>query len=106
MYVVIKEGGKQYQVCKGDMVDVEKKDIEEGETFNFENVMLYSDEEKKDLRIGQPTLADVTVTAEVKGLVAGDKVEAYKFKRRKGHHKLTGHRQKYTRVVIKDIQAK
>ncbi len=106
MYVVIKEGGKQYQVCKGDTVDIEKKDVKEGETFNFENVMLYNNEKAKDLRIGHPTLADVTVTAEVKGLVAGEKVESYKFKRRKGHHKLIGHRQKYIRVTIKDIQAK
>ena len=106
MYVVIKEGGKQYQVCKGDTVDIELKDVKDGETFDFENVMLYKDEEGKDVRIGRPTLKDVKVTAEAKGTVAGDKVESYKFKRRKGHHKLIGHRQKYTRVIIKDIKAK
>ena len=103
MYVVIKEGGKQYRVSKGDTLDIEKKDIEQGETFRFENVMMFCRDE--DVRVGRPTLADVTVTAEVQGEAAGKKVESYKYKRRKGYHRKVGHRQKYTRVIIKDIEA-
>ncbi len=106
MYAVIKEGGKQYKVAKGETLDIEKKDIEPGTTFDLEAVMLYSADEAKDVRVGRPTLTDVTVTAEVQGEIAGEKVECYKFKRRKGYHKKIGHRQKYTRIVIKDIQAK
>jgi len=102
MYVVIKEGGKQYRVSKGDTLDIEKKDIEQGKTFQFQSVMMYCSEQ--DVRIGRPTLADVTVTAEVKGEAAGEKVESYKYKRRKGYHRKVGHRQKYTRVIIKDIE--
>lgn len=104
MYVVIKEGGKQYRVSKGDTLDIEKKDVERGKTFQFENVMMYCSEQ--DVRFGHPTLADVTVTAEVQGEAAGEKVESYKFKRRKDYHRKVGHRQKYTRVIIKDIKAK
>ncbi len=103
MYVVIKEGGKQYRVSKGDTLDIERKKMEPGQTFRFESVMMFCRDE--DVRIGRPTLADVTVTAEVQGEAAGEKVESYKYKRRKGYHRKVGHRQKYTRVIIKDIEA-
>jgi len=107
MYVVIKEGGKQYRVATGDTLDIEKKkDVEAGQTFQFENVMMYCCAEEKDVRFGRPTLTDVEVIGEVQGDVAGKKIESYKFKRRKGYHKTIGHRQKYTRVIIKDIKAK
>jgi large subunit ribosomal protein L21 len=106
MYVVIQEGGKQYRVSKGDTLDVEKLKLEPGQTFQFQTVMLYCCDEKKDVRIGRPILSDVVVTGEVQCEVKGEKVVSYKYKRRKGYHRAVGHRQKYTRLIIKEIEVK
>lgn len=102
-YAVFKDGSKQYKVAKGDVVDVDLRDAEPGAVITFDNVMLLRT--KDDVQIGQPVLAGVKVNAKVEGLVAGDKVYAYRYARRKGFHKKVGHRQKYTRVTITEISA-
>lgn len=100
-YAVVKHGSKQYKVAKGDVIDIDLRESEPGQTITLDNVMLFRC--KEDVRIGQPSITGAAVTAEVEGTVAGDKLIAFKYKRRKGYHKKTGHRQKYTRVRITDI---
>jgi large subunit ribosomal protein L21 len=102
-YAVFKDGSKQYKVAKGDVVDVDVRDAEPGAVITFDNVLLLR--KKDDVQIGRPVLAGVKVSAKVEGPVAGDKVFAYRYKRRKGFHKKIGHRQKYTRVTITEISA-
>lgn len=102
-YAIFKDGSKQYKVAKGDVVDVDVRKVEPGQTITFDDVLMLRT--KDDVQIGRPTLTGVKITAEVSGKIAGDKVIAYRYRRRKGFHKKIGHRQKYTRVIIKEIGA-
>jgi large subunit ribosomal protein L21 len=101
MYAVIKTGGKQYRVSQGDTLRVERLDAGEGESVEFERVLMVG--EGDDIRIGAPFLDGSRVTARVKRHGRSDKVEIIKFKRRKHHMKRMGHRQNYTEVEITGI---
>ncbi|MDR1144744.1 MAG: 50S ribosomal protein L21 [Verrucomicrobiales bacterium] len=103
MYAVIRTGGKQYKVAEGDVLDVELIDAEAGGTAKFEEVLLVADGEA--VKVGQPAISGASVSAEVVGEVKGDKVIAFKFRRRKGYHRTVGHRQRHTRVKIGKISA-
>ncbi len=103
MYAVIKTGGKQYRVAAGDSLRVEKLDVAEGDSVEFDNVLMIADGE--DIRIGAPFVAGGKVTATVKAQGRGKKVEIIKFRRRKHHMKRQGHRQAYTELEITGINA-
>lgn len=102
MYAIIKTGGKQYKVEEGQELFVEKLGVAEGETYNFEEVLLVGGDE---IKIGTPTVEGATVTAKVLGEKKGKKVIVYKYKRKTGYHKKNGHRQQYTVVKIEKINA-
>jgi large subunit ribosomal protein L21 len=103
MFAVIQTGGKQYKVCEGDQLDIELIDLKEGAPAVFDQVLMIGKE--KEILVGKPTVAGAQVTAEVLGEVKGDKVIAFKFKRRKGYHRTVGHRQKHLRVKVSKIKA-
>ena len=102
-YAIFKTGGKQYKVAEGDRIDVEKLDLEVGASATFEDVLLYSGDD--GVKIGDPVVTGASITAEVVDQVRAGKVTAFKFKRRKGHHKTKGHRQPLTRLAITGISA-
>ena len=102
-FAIIKTGGKQYRVSKGDKIDVEKLDVAEGSTVSLDNVLFYGD--GSDLRIGDPKLEGASVSAKVLKQHKADKVTTFKFRKRKGFHKTRGHRQPLTRVQIVAINA-
>ena len=102
MYAIIESGGKQYRVSAGDTLQVELLPVEAGKTVTFERVLLVSSEGK--LTHGAPTVAKATVEADVVEHIRGEKVVAFKMKRRKGYHKKTGHRQELSVVRIKEIK--
>jgi large subunit ribosomal protein L21 len=102
MYAVIETGSKQYRVSAGDTVQVERLPVEAGKTFTFERVLLVSNEGK--ITAGAPTVAQATVEADVVEHIRGEKVVAFKMKRRKGYHKKIGHRQELSVVRIKEIK--
>lgn len=102
MYAVIKTGGKQYRVAKGDKLKVEKLPADEGASVDFEDVLMVGDGEK--LTIGAPTVDGGKVKAKVVAHGRGEKIEILKFRRRKHHQKRTGHRQDYTEIEITDIK--
>ncbi len=102
-YAVIKTGGKQYRVAEGDVIEVEKLDLESGKDTKFEEVLLVSN--GSNLSIGAPFVAGAAVTAEVVGQEKAEKVIAFKFKRRKGYHRTVGHRRQITLLKIKSITA-
>ncbi len=99
MYAIIVTGGKQYKVSEGDVLFIEKKDIAEGETFKFDEVLAVSDAE------GNFTVnpANASVEASVVAHGKDKKIIVYKYKPKKGYHKKQGHRQPYTKVEIKKI---
>ncbi len=99
MYAVIRTGGKQYRVAPGDLVKIET--IAGGDqTVEFSDVLAVSGEAGS---IAKPSSAKVT--AEVVGEGRGDKVLVFHFKRKKQYKKLQGHRQNYTEIRIKAIEA-
>ena len=99
MYAIIVTGGKQYKVSEGDIIKVEKLDVEAGNTVTFDQVVAVSD---KELKVGNDILsANVTATVMEQG--RGKKIIVYKFKAKTGYHKKQGHRQSYTKVKIEKI---
>jgi len=103
MYAVIKTGGKQYRVAEGDVLQIEKLEVEAGDTVNFDHVLMISDDE--NVKIGTPFLEGSKVSASVESQMRGKKIRIMKFKRRKHHQKCTGHRQYLTEVKITSISA-
>ena len=103
MYAVIQDGGREYRVAKDDVVDIDlRKELNPGDEIIFPKVLLVRKSEDEVL-VGCPTLEGVKVLGEVEGTVKGDKLIAFKYKRRKGYHRKKGHRQSYTQVRIRDI---
>lgn len=103
MHAVIQSGGKQYRVAEGDVVRLEKLNVAEGDTVDFDRVMLISDGE--NTTIGQPFVDGGKVSARVEAQGRGDKVEVIKFRRRQKYRRKQGHRQAYTEVKITSIEA-
>lgn len=103
MYAVIVTGGKQYRVAQGDTLRVEKLEAAEGDSVDFDKVLMVADGD--DIRIGAPYVDGGKVTAQVKAHGRGNKVEIIKFRRRKHHMKHQGHRQAYTELEITGISA-
>jgi len=103
MYAIFTTGGKQYRVSQGDVLDIEKLDVEEGASVDFDNVLMVSNDDA--VQIGAPYVEGGKVTATVTKQGRGKKVEIIKFKRRKHHQKRTGHRQYLTTVEITGVSA-
>ena len=101
MYAVLATGGKQYRVAPGDTVEIEKLTAEAGQPVVFDQVLLVNHEGK--VVVGTPTVAGARVVADVVEQTRGDKVVAFKLKRRKGYRKKIGHRQSLTVVKVKEI---
>lgn len=103
MYAVIVTGGKQYKVSEGDTLFVEKLGAEEGSSVTFDKVLMVGDGE--DVKVGAPMLEGATVEAEVVKNGKAKKIYVFKMKRKKNERKKKGHRQPYTKVEIKKINA-
>jgi large subunit ribosomal protein L21 len=103
MYAVLETGGKQYRVTAGDTLEVERLTVEAGQPVTFDRVLLINADGK--LSVGTPTVASASVIADVLEHKRGDKLIAFKMKRRKGYHRTVGHRQELTVVKIKEIKA-
>ena len=101
MYAVIKTGGKQHKVSQGDVISIEKISGSKGETVVFDEVLMVSSGE--DVKVGTPFLKGARVEGEIIDQIKADKINVFKMKRRKGFKKKTGHRQKLTRMKIKEI---
>ncbi len=103
MIAIIKTGGKQYKVQKGDVLSVERLPSGPNKRFLFDQVLLIADE--KETQIGTPLLEKAAVRAEVIEDFKDEKVIVFKKKRRKQYRRTRGHRQPLTRVRILDIAA-
>ena len=102
MFAVIRTGGKQYKVANGDVVSIEKLDGEAGAKITFGEVLMLGGDSPKH---GLPLVSGASVTAEVVAQGKGEKVIAFKKKRRKNTHRKRGHRQHFTKVKITEIHA-
>ena len=103
MYAVVKIGSSQFKVSEGDTIYANRLDAEKGKSVTLDNVLLYA--KGSDIRVGQPTLKDVKVTAKVVDQTLDQKVIAFKYRRRKDSATKIGHRQKLTKLNITKIAA-
>jgi large subunit ribosomal protein L21 len=102
-FAVIKTGGKQYIVRKGDIMTVEKLE-HDGKKIVFDQVLLVASEKKAI--IGQPFIEKATVTAEVLGDGRDEKKLVFRYKAKTRSKKKKGHRQPHTKIRILSISAK
>ncbi len=103
MYAIIATGGKQYKVSEGDVVAVEKLNVEAGDKVVFDQVLLVSDDGK--VQAGAPTVSGASVEAEVLRQMRDKKVIVMKYKPKTGYKRKNGHRQYKTQVRISKINA-
>ena len=103
MYAIVQIGGAQYKVSEGDMIDADRIKEDEGKDITIEKVLMLSDGKK--VRIGQPYLEDVKVTAKVVKQTTGIKVKTMKYRLRKDSSTRSGHREKLTSLNILKIAA-
>ena len=101
MYAIVVDGGRQYKVEPGMELDIDFRDLSQGEEITFEKVLAVSGDE--GLKLGTPTVEGAAVTASVVGPIKDKKIYVQKFRRRKHSKKRTGHRQIHTRVKIEKI---
>ena len=102
-HAIIETGGKQYRVAEGDVIFVEKLDVEAGESVKFDRVLAVIDEE--NTVFGAPVIEGASVSANVVKNGKSKKVRVYKMKPKKGYRRTQGHRQPYTKVQIETINA-
>lgn len=101
MYAIIEAGGAQHKVTSGDILRISREVPNDEKTITFDRVLLVGGEGEP--RIGVPTVAGVTVTADIIREMKGPKIDIMKYKRRKGYHKKQGHRQPLTELKITGI---
>ena len=102
MYAIIETGGKQYKVSEGDVIFVEKLEVEAGAKVEIDKVLAVGGEE---IKVGAPYVEGAKVVAEAVKNGKAKKIIVYKYKPKKGYHKKQGHRQPYTKLEIKKIEA-
>lgn len=99
-YAIIESGSKQYRVSEGEEIDVELLDVKK--TLTIKEVLLVADGE--DLKIGTPYVTGAKVSFDVVDpRIKGEKLVVFKYKSKSNYDKKTGHRQKYTRLKVKEI---
>ena len=100
MKAIIEACGKQYSVEEGKTLYLEKMDAKEGEKVVFDKVLMIG------TKVGTPYVKGAKVTAEVEKFGKAKKILVYKYNPKKQYRKLQGHRQPYTKVIIKKIEEK
>jgi large subunit ribosomal protein L21 len=101
IYAIIETGGKQYRVSPGQTIDVERLDVAEGDTVELDRVLLIAEGDR--VTVGTPTVDGAKVVATSQGEGKGEKIIVLKYKPKVRYRKKTGHRQRYTRLVIDKI---
>jgi large subunit ribosomal protein L21 len=99
MYAIVKTGGKQYRVERGQTLLVERLGAETGANVALEPILYRSE----DAVFDADGLKKVKVTAKVIGHERGEKLRVFKFKPKRGYKRRTGHRQELTRIEVTDI---
>ena len=101
MYAIIVTGGKQYRVEQGDIVYIEKLDVEADSEVKFDQVLAIGEE--GSVKVGAPVVEGATVAGKVIKNGKGKKIRIFKYTPKKGYRKRQGHRQPYTKVEITAI---
>ncbi|HEX3756400.1 MAG TPA: 50S ribosomal protein L21 [Rhizomicrobium sp.] len=102
MYAVIRTGGKQYKVAKDSVLEIESLAGDVGSKLTLSEILLIGGDSPK---IGVPLVSGASVECEILEHGQGEKVVAFKKKRRKNTHRKRGHRQHFTKVKVLGITA-
>ena len=102
MYAVIATGGKQYVVKEGQTLNVEKLEKEAGSSLDLE-VLMVTDAEGKDVKVGTPNVSGAKVTAKVLEQGRAKKIRIVKYKPKSRYTRVNGHRQPFTKIQIEKI---
>ena len=103
MYAIVNIAGQQFKVRENQPVFVHRLDAQEGDSIQFDQVLLVDN--NGSIKVGSPMVAGAKVSAKVLNHLKGDKVLIFHKKRRKGYRKLNGHRQYLTKIQIEKISA-
>ncbi len=101
MYAIIADGGRQYKVEEGQILELDFREVEAGAELKFEKVLAVSGD--SGFKLGKPTVSGAVVTAKVISETKADKLVVQKFRRRKNSKRRNGHRQKHVKVQIASI---
>ena len=101
MYAIIRAGGKQAKVQEGDVLDIER--VKGDAEITFTPLLIVEDD--GTVISDRAKLEKTKVLAEILGEHRGDKIEVFKYKPKTGYRRSSGHRQRYTTIEIKKIQA-
>ena len=103
MYAVIETGGKQYRVCEGDTIYVEKLEANEGDEINFDRVLLLGGD--NGATVGSPVVEGAVVSGKVVKHGKSKKVTVLTYRPKKDSKRKIGHRQQFTKVEITAVRA-
>jgi large subunit ribosomal protein L21 len=98
-YAIVRTGGKQYRVERGQRLLIERLAAKEGAEVSLEPLLYRADQPVLD----RQGLEQVKVTAKVVEHVRGQKLRVFKFKPKRGYRRRTGHRQELTRIEVTEI---
>lgn len=102
MYAIVRTGGRQHRVEKGDVVRVDRLGVRVGETVTLEDVLLVGD--ASGTRVGTPRVANAKVVGTVLDQERGAKIRVFKYKKRKHYRRTKGHRQACTALRIEAVE--
>jgi large subunit ribosomal protein L21 len=102
MYAIVEIAGTQVKVEKDKFYYTPLLEGNDGDTVEFDNVLLVDNDGK--VVVGSPSIKGSKVTGKILGQQKGDKVIVFKKKRRKGYKVKNGHRQQFTKILIEDIK--
>ena len=97
-YAIVVDGGRQYRVSEGQVLEIDFRHLPAGSEVVFDEVLAVS--KAGDITLGKPVVKGAKVKAEVLGSVQGEKIYVQKFARRKNYRRRTGHRSISTKVRI------
>ena len=100
MFAIVQNSGKQYRVEPGEQIVVDRLQGDEGSTISLDQVLLIGGD---GIKVGAPTVDGASVEARIVEHFRGDKVVAFKYKRRQRYRRRVGFRHSHTRLEIVNI---
>jgi len=100
-YAIVESGGKQYKAVEGSPLEVDLLPVEAGTQLSLDNVLMVVDGEK--ISIGTPYVEKASIKVTVAGEIKGPKLIVFKYRPKKRIRVKTGHRQKFTRLMVDSI---
>ena len=101
LYAIVESGGKQYKAVEGSYIEIDLLPEEVGKKKTFDKVLLLVEDDK--VEVGTPYLSNVSVDATILEHFKGPKIIVFKYRAKQRYRVKTGHRQKYTRVMVDSI---